>query len=70
MSKVFTRGIIKWGIGNARDIETWNPKLRLVEQTPALAGYQKIDSTVVRWIYRYFSASPFGPYDILNRFTF
>jgi O-methyltransferase involved in polyketide biosynthesis len=70
MSKVFTRGIIKWGIGNARDIEAWNPKLRLVEQTPALAGYEKIDSTVVRWIYRVFSASPFGPYDMLNRFKY
>lgn len=70
LSKVFTRGIIKWGIGNARDIETWHPKLRLVEQSPALAGYQKIDTTVVRWIYRFFSASPFGPYDLLNRFTF
>lgn len=70
LSKVLTRGIIKWGIGNARDIETWNPKLRLIEQTPALAGYQKIDSTVVRWIYRIVSASPFGPYDTLNRFEF
>lgn len=70
LSKVFTRGIIKWGIGNARDIETWHPKLRLVEQSPALAGYQKIDTTAVRWIYRFFSASPFGPYDLLNRFTF
>jgi O-methyltransferase involved in polyketide biosynthesis len=70
MSKVFTGGIIKWGIGNARDIEAWNPKLRLVEQTPALAGYEKIDSTVVRWIYRVFSASPFGPYDMLNRFEY
>nr|BBX76967.1 O-methyltransferase-like protein [Mycobacterium florentinum] len=70
LSKVFTRGIIKWGIGNARDIETWNRKLRLVEQTPAQAGYEKIDSTLVRWIYRFFNASPFGPYDMLNRFEF
>lgn len=70
LSKVFTRGIIKWGIGNARDIETWHPKLRFVEQSPALAGYQEIDTTVVRWIYRVFSASPFGPYEVLNRFTF
>ncbi|CQD13878.1 tetracenomycin polyketide synthesis O-methyltransferase TcmP [Mycobacterium lentiflavum] len=70
LSKVLTRGIIRWGIGNARDIETWNPKLRLVEQTPAQAGYEKIDSTVVRWIYRFFNASPFGPYDTLNRFAF
>ncbi len=70
MSKLFTRGIIKWGIGNAREIEAWNPKLRLIEQTPALAGYEKIDSTIVRWIYRFVSASPFGPYDMLNRFSY
>ena len=70
MSKVFTRGIIKWGIANPRHIETWNPKLRLVEQTSALTGYEKIDSTAVRWIYRIFNASPFGPYDMLNRFKF
>ncbi|MCV7032047.1 class I SAM-dependent methyltransferase [Mycobacterium sherrisii] len=70
LSKIFTRGIIKWGIGDARDIETWDPKLRFVEQSSALAGYRKIDTTLVRWIYRFFSASPFGPYDVLNRFTF
>jgi O-methyltransferase involved in polyketide biosynthesis len=70
MSKVFTRGIIRWGIRNARDIETWNPRLRLVDQSSAVAGYEKIDSTVVRWIYRIFSASPVGPYDMLNRFEF
>ncbi|CDO88672.1 methyltransferase [Mycobacterium triplex] len=70
LSKVLTRGIIKWGIGNAREIEAWNPRLRFVERTPALAGYEKIDSTVVRWIYRILRASPFGPYDVLNRFTF
>jgi methyltransferase (TIGR00027 family) len=70
MSKLFTRGIIKWGIGDARDIETWNPKLRFVEQTSALTGYERIDSTVVRWIYRFFRASPFGVYDMLNRFEY
>jgi methyltransferase (TIGR00027 family) len=70
MSKLFTRGIIKWGIGNARDIETWHPKLRFVEQTSALTGYEKIDSTAVRWIYRFVNASPFGPYDMLNRFRY
>jgi methyltransferase (TIGR00027 family) len=70
LSRIFTRGIIKWGIGNARDLETWNPKLRLLEQTPALAGYEKIDTTIVRWIYRVFSATPFGPYDVLNRFKY
>ncbi|OBA62696.1 methyltransferase [Mycobacterium sp. 1100029.7] len=70
MSKLFTKGIIKWGIKDARDVQAWHPKLRFVERSPALAGYEKIDATAVRWIYRFFSASPFGPYDVLNRFTF
>jgi O-methyltransferase involved in polyketide biosynthesis len=47
LSKVMTRGIIKWGIGNARDMETWNPRLRFREQTSILAGYRKIESTPV-----------------------
>lgn len=68
LSKVLTRGIIKWGIGNVRELESWNPRLRFVEQTSAVAGYQEIDSTVVRLLYRSVSALP--AYDIINRFTY
>ncbi|CQD15713.1 tetracenomycin polyketide synthesis O-methyltransferase TcmP [Mycobacterium europaeum] len=70
LSKVFTRGIIKWGIRDARELQTWNPRLRLLEQSPALAGYQKIESTAVRWMYRLTCATPGGKYDVLNRFAF
>lgn len=70
LSKLFTRGIIKWGIRDARQLETWNPRLRLVEQAPALAGYRKIESTPVRWMYKLTCASPGGKYDVLNRFEF
>jgi O-methyltransferase involved in polyketide biosynthesis len=70
LSKVFTRGIIKWGIRDAREIETWNPKLRFLEQTPALTGYQKIKSTPVRLIYRLTWATPGRIYDLLNRFEY
>ncbi|MEB3981757.1 class I SAM-dependent methyltransferase [Mycobacterium sp. 663a-19] len=70
LSKVFTRGIIKWGIRDAREIETWNPKLRFLEQSPALTGYTKIKSTPVRLIYALTWATPGRTYDLLNRFEF
>jgi methyltransferase (TIGR00027 family) len=70
LSKILTRGIVKWGIGNAHDLESWNPKLRLVEQASATAGYQEIDAGVVRWIYRLQAALPFPDYDTVNRFTY
>jgi O-methyltransferase involved in polyketide biosynthesis len=70
LSKVFTRGIIKWGIRDARDMQTWNPKLRFLEQTPALTGYEKIKSTPVRLIYAVTWATPGRNYDVLNRFEY
>jgi methyltransferase (TIGR00027 family) len=66
LSKVFTRGIIKWGIRDARELQRWNPRLRLVEQASALAGYERIPSTAVRSIYRLM----WRGYDVLNRFEF
>jgi methyltransferase (TIGR00027 family) len=70
LSRLFTRGIIKWGIGNARDLESWIPKLRLVAQASATSGYQEIDATVMRLIYRLQAALPFPDYDTVNRFTY
>jgi O-methyltransferase involved in polyketide biosynthesis len=70
LSKVLTKGIIKWGIRNVRELETWNPRLRFLEQTPVLAGYPKIESTPLRWIYKLHAATPAGNYDVLSRFEF
>ena len=70
LSKALTKGIIKWGIGDTRDIQSWNPRLRFLEQTPALAGYQKIESTAMRLIYKLTCATPGGKYDVLNRFEY
>ena len=70
MSKLFTKGITKWGISDARDMETWNPRLRFVEQTSVLSGYRQIPSAPVRLIYRLFAALPVAAYDVLNRFEF
>lgn len=70
LSKVMTKGIVKWGIGNVGDLQTWNPKLRFVEQTSAMGGYEKIDATWVRWIYKLACALPVGRYDMVNRFEY
>jgi methyltransferase (TIGR00027 family) len=70
MSKLFTKGITKWGIRDARDMEEWNPKLRFLEQTSVLSGYPNIPSTAVRLIYRFFAALPVATYDVLNRFEY
>ena len=70
MSKVFTKGITKWGIRDARHLQTWNPRLRFLEQTSVLAGYAKIPSRRVRLMYRLFAAMPAAAYDVLNRFEF
>ncbi|HEY0228502.1 MAG TPA: class I SAM-dependent methyltransferase [Mycobacterium sp.] len=70
LSKVLTRGLVTWGINNARELESWNPALRLVERASATAGYQQIDAGVVRLIYRLQAALPFPDYDTVNRFTY
>lgn len=70
LSKLLTRGIIKWGVRDARDLQRWNPKLRLLERSPALAGYEKIPSTVVRLMYKLTWATPGRSYDVLNRFAY
>lgn len=70
LSKVFTRGIIKWGIRDARELESWNPRLRLLEQTSTLAGHRQIDSTVVRLIYQVMWVAGARNYDVLNRFEY
>jgi len=70
LSKVLTRGIITWGIRDARDIETWNPSLRFLERTSMLAGYRKIESTPVRLVYWLSYATLARGYDMLNRFEF
>jgi O-methyltransferase involved in polyketide biosynthesis len=67
MSKLFTNGITKWGIRDAREIQTWNPRLLFLERTSVLSGYAKIESKPVRSIYWLLRPMP---YDVLNRFAF
>jgi len=48
LSKILTHGIIKWGIRDARELQTWNPRLRFLEQVSALAGYPNLFHSVCR----------------------
>ena len=70
LSRVLTKGIIKWGIRDARELETWNPRLRFLEKTSALAGYRNIETTPVRLIYQFVAATGGRGYDVLNRFEY
>ncbi len=70
LSKLFTKGITKWGIRDAREIERWNPRLRLLEQSAAGALYQQIPSAPLRLLWRLVNATPLRNYDVLNRVAF
>jgi O-methyltransferase involved in polyketide biosynthesis len=70
LSKLFTHGIVKWGLRDARDIEGWNLGLQFVEQASTMAGYEAIPFTPQRLLYRLIYATPMRNYDVLNRFTF
>jgi O-methyltransferase involved in polyketide biosynthesis len=70
LSKLFTKGIVKWGIRDARNIENWGLGLRFVEQLSAVAGYESIPFTPQRLVYRLMYATPMRNYDVVNRFTF
>jgi len=70
LSKVLTKGITKWGIRDAREIEHWNPRLHLLERSPAGALCERIPSAPVRLMWRLVNATPMRNYDVLNRFAF
>jgi methyltransferase (TIGR00027 family) len=70
MSRVSTEGNVKWGIRDAREIEQWNPRLRLLEPTSVGALYKLIPSTPVRLLWRLLYATPVRNYYMLNRFAF
>lgn len=70
LSRVLTKGIIKWGIRDAHEIERWNPRLRLLERSPAGALWERIPSAPLRLLWRLVNATPMRNYDVLNRFAF
>lgn len=70
LSKVLTKGITKWGIRDACEIEQWNPRLRFLEQSFVGALYKRIPSAPVRLLWRLIYATAARNYDVLNRFAF
>jgi hypothetical protein len=65
-----SKGIVKWGIRDAREIEQWNPRLRFLERSSIGALYERIPSAPVRLLWRLTNATPMRNYDVLNRFAF
>ncbi|ATL67277.1 class I SAM-dependent methyltransferase [Nocardia terpenica] len=70
LSKVFTKGIITWGISDARELERWNPRLRLLDRTSAMTGFEKIPSARQRVLNRLVFGTFLRNYDVVNRFEF
>jgi methyltransferase (TIGR00027 family) len=70
LSKVLTKGITKWGIRDARELERWNPRLRFLERCSVGALYRRIPSAPVRLLWWLVNATPMRNYDMLNRFEF
>jgi hypothetical protein len=70
LSKIFSKGIVKWGTGDVRELERWNPRLRFIEQASTLDGYQAIPYVPQRLLYRLIYATPARNYDVVNRFAF
>ena len=42
LSRIFTSGLIKWGTRDGSEITRWDPRLRLIEDSPVIAGFDKI----------------------------
>ncbi|MGI5218880.1 class I SAM-dependent methyltransferase [Nocardia sp. CA-290969] len=70
LSKVFTKGIIAWGIRDPRRLQQWNPRLHFLESDSSLADAGRIPSRPLRVVVRCLRATPIGRYDMLNRFSF
>ncbi|OBF99050.1 methyltransferase [Mycobacterium sp. 852002-51152_SCH6134967] len=45
-------GIIKWGTRDGREITRWDARLRLIDDSSVIAGFEKIPLTTPRLLYR------------------
>lgn len=70
LSRVLSKGITKWGIRDAREIERWNPRLRFVQRAFVGELCDRIPSAPVRLLWRLVYATPARNFDVLNRFAF
>ena len=63
--------LIEWGVRDGRELETWNPRLRYVEQVSAIADFEKIPLKAQRTVFRLLHGIPvIRDYDRLYRFQF
>jgi O-methyltransferase involved in polyketide biosynthesis len=63
--------IAHWGLGDPRELERWNPRLRYLETTSALAQFAKIPVARYRRVYRLCNAIPgVRSFNRLYRFGF
>lgn len=63
--------IAHWGLGDPRELERWNPRLRYLEQTTSLAQFAKIPVARYRRLYRLCNAIPVvRGFNRLYRFAF
>jgi O-methyltransferase involved in polyketide biosynthesis len=70
MSRIFTSDLIKWGTRDGGEITRWDARLRLIEDSPIMAGFDKIPPTPQRLLYRMLYGIPaIRNYDRLFRFT-
>jgi O-methyltransferase involved in polyketide biosynthesis len=71
LSSIFTSGLIKWGTRDGGEITLWEARLRLIEDSPVIAGFDKIPLTRQRLLYHMQHVIPATRnYDRLFRFAF
>ena len=71
LSKVFKPGVIKWGTRDGCEITRWDAQLRLIEDSPIMAGFEKIPLTRQRLLYRMmYAIRATRNYDRIFRFEF
>lgn len=71
MSRIFTRGLIKWGTRDGGEITRWEPRLKAVDSSPIMAGFQQIPLPRQKLLYRAQYALPaLRNYDRIYRYMF
>lgn len=71
LSKIVSSGLIRWGTRNGAEITQWEPRLRLIDDSPIMAGVDKIPLTPQRSLYRMQYAIPaIRNYDRIFRYAF
>ncbi|HVQ52701.1 MAG TPA: class I SAM-dependent methyltransferase [Mycobacterium sp.] len=71
LSRIFMSGLIKWGTRDGGEITHWDARLRLLEDSPIMAGFDKIPLAPQRLLYRMQYVIPaIRNYDRLFRFAF